>query len=218
MAQPVECPGRFAALVFDLDGTLWDTTEVVARAWSAALNEAGLQGPPMTASDIASMMGLTHEQIGARLFGHLSPEHWEEFSRLCYRHEEDLIRREGGILYAGVRQGLIELARTHPLAIVSNCQKGYIELFLEWTGLRASFRDWECHGNTGLAKGENLSRLCQRQGWREALYVGDTAGDEAAAAEAGCEFLFAAYGFGQASAGVRRLESFAQLQPHLEMV
>ena len=203
-------------LVFDLDGTLWDTTEVVARAWSAALSESGFQYPPMKAADIASIMGLTHEQIRASLFGQLSAQRWEEFSRLCYRYEEDLIRREGGILYAGVRQGLIELAQTHPLAIVSNCQKGYIELFLEWTGLGNSFRDWECHGRTGLGKGQNLLRLCQRQGWTEALYVGDTAGDEAAAAEAGCEFLFAAYGFGQASAGARRLESFGQLQ--LELV
>lgn len=206
-------PGR--PLVFDLDGTLWDTTEVVARAWSGALSEAGLPGS-MTAADIASIMGLTHDQIRARLFGHLSPPRWEEFSELCYRHEEDLIRQEGGSLYAGVRQGLMDLALAHPLAIVSNCQKGYIELFLEWTGLRTSFRDWECHGNTGLGKGENLRRLCQRQGWSQALYVGDTAGDEAAAAEAGCEFLFAAYGFGQASQSARRLESFAQLQ--LELV
>lgn len=203
------------SLVFDLDGTLWDTTEVVARAWNSALQEAGLDRPPMRAADIASIMGLTHEQIRARLFGELSLQRWEEFSALCYRTEEDMIRREGGVLYPGVREGLADLAQSHPLAIVSNCQKGYIELFLEWTGLRASFRDWECHGNTGLAKAENLRRLCQRQAWTSALYVGDTAGDEAAAAEAGCEFLFAAYGFGQASAGARRLESFAHLQREL---
>jgi phosphoglycolate phosphatase len=28
-------------LIFDVDGTLWDTTEIVARAWNRALAESG---------------------------------------------------------------------------------------------------------------------------------------------------------------------------------
>ena len=118
-------------LVFDLDGTLWDTTEVVARAWSAALEGAGLGRPPMTAVDIASIMGLTHEQIRARLFGDLSPERWEEFSRLCYRHEEDLIGREGGILYSGAvsythldvyKRQVLDSSITAAMAVLKLCR------------------------------------------------------------------------------------------------
>lgn len=198
-------------LVFDLDGTLWDSTEVVAQAWSAALREAGLELGPMTAGAIASIMGLTHEQIRSRLFPSLALDEWERFSELAYAREEEYLRRQGARLYPGVSEGLTRLAQNHPLAIVSNCQKGYIEVFLEWTGLRGIFRDWECHGNTGLSKGENLRSLCRRQTWSDALYIGDTAGDESAAREAGCDFLFAAYGFGQASASAPVLRTFDDL-------
>ncbi|MBN9418297.1 MAG: HAD family hydrolase [Candidatus Eremiobacteraeota bacterium] len=194
-----------------MDGTLWDSTEVVARAWNAALRQVGLQFGPLTAADIASIMGLTHEQIRERLFSELASDSWERFSDLAYLREEEFLRREGAVLYAGVAEGLTRLAQSHPLAIVSNCQKGYIEVFLDWTGLRSLFCDWECHGQTGLSKGENLKLLCGRQNWTEALYVGDTAGDEKAAQEAGCDFLFAAYGFGQASPAAPVLSSFDQL-------
>jgi phosphoglycolate phosphatase len=197
-------------LIFDLDGTLWDSTEVVAQAWSAALAESGLPGP-ITACDIARIMGLTHEQIRARLFPQLDSRGWDAFSELAYRREEEFIRRLGGQLYPGVQEGLRQLCARHPLAIVSNCQRGYIEVFLEWTGLGACFLDWECHGNTGLPKGENIRRLCARRQWSGALYVGDTAGDEAAAAESGCDFLFAEYGFGQASPAAPRLREFSDL-------
>lgn len=202
-------PGR--PLIFDLDGTLWDSTEVVARAWNDALQEAGLGFGPLCASDIGAIMGFTHEQIRQRLFPELEVARWQEFSCLAYAREEEFLREQGGLFYPGVRETLPHLAERHPLAIVSNCQKGYIEVFLEWSGLRGMFRDWECHGNTGLSKGENLLGLCRRQNWNGALYVGDTAGDEAAAREAGCDFLFASYGFGQASHIAPVLQSFEQL-------
>lgn len=201
-------PGR--PLIFDLDGTLWDSTQVVAQAWNAALAESNLPGP-ITARDIGSIMGLTHEQIRVRLFPQLKAERWDAFSELAYRREEEFIRRLGGRLYPGVREGLPQLCARHPLAIVSNCQRGYIEVFLEWTGLRDCFLDWECHGNTGLSKGENIRRLCARHNWSGALYIGDTAGDEAAAAEAGCDFFFAEYGFGEASPVPPRLQAFSEL-------
>lgn len=174
------------------------------------MHEAGLPGP-VTAADIGAVMGLTHEQIRLQLFPQLDPALWEAFSRLAYQREEEWIRREGGVLYPGVADALRSLSRNHPLAIVSNCQRGYIEVFLEWTGLVDCFVDWECHGNTGLSKGENLRSLCARHGWVQALYVGDTSGDEVAAAEAGCEFLFAEYGFGRASSDALRLSTFADL-------
>lgn len=201
-------------VLFDLDGTLWDTTQPVALAWNQALLRAGLTGRTITAADISSIMGLTHEHIFPRLFPELDAPTREALSELCYEEEERYIRQQGGKLYAGVEAGLQHLAAQRPLGIVSNCQQGYIELFLESTGMKPLFRDWECHGNTGLSKGDNISRVMRRQEWSEAVYVGDTAGDQAAAAQAGCAFLFAAYGFGQA-VGVAPLASFAEVLDQL---
>lgn len=198
-------------LIFDLDGTLWDTSGPVADAWNVALQRAGLSDRQVSPDDIASIMGLTHEQIFPRLFPDLDPEKREALSLLCYEEEESHLRRLGGTLYPGVEEGLRSLARQRPLAIVSNCQRGYIELFLDWTGLGGLFADWECHGNTGRPKGDNVRLVMQRQGWTRATVVGDTAGDQQAATQAGCDFVFAAYGFGRVEGEPRRLQSFADL-------
>lgn len=198
-------------LIFDLDGTLWDTSEPVAQAWNVALRRAGLEQRRVSRQDVISIMGLTHDEIFPRLFPDLEPATREGLARLCYEEEESHLHRLGGQLYPGVAESLPELARQRPLAIVSNCQCGYIELFLQWSGWQHLFVDWECHGNTGQSKGDNLRRVMQRQGWSQAVMVGDTAGDQKAAAQAGCSFIHAAYGFGQVEGEPPRLRHFAEL-------
>jgi phosphoglycolate phosphatase len=203
-------------VLFDLDGTLWDTTEPVAAAWNEALRRADMPDRVITRADIASIMGLTHEQIFPRLFPDLEPTRREALSALCYEEEERFLSQRGGTLYGGVTEGLRRLAATRPLAIVSNCQKGYIELFVATCQFEGLFVDWECHGNTGAGKGDNITRVMRRQEWDEAFYVGDTVGDESAASQAGCRFLFAAYGFGQASPAAQPLPSFKAVVQALE--
>jgi phosphoglycolate phosphatase len=51
-----------------------------------------------------------------------------------------------------------------------------------------------------------------RNGLKKAVYVGDTAGDEKAARDAGCSFIHAAYGFGQAEAPDAAAQSPAELE------
>lgn len=199
------------SLIFDLDGTLWDSTETVARAWSAALEKTGERGRIITAVEIAGMMGKPHREIYRSMFpGYGEPEQ-EALVLACYAQEERELHTHGGILYPGVNTGLKHLAKVYPLAIVSNCQQGYIESFLAWSGLGERFTDFECHGNTGLSKGENLELVARRNAWRHPLYVGDTAGDREAAETAGIRFIHAGYGFGDAGPECDRVESFAQL-------
>jgi phosphoglycolate phosphatase len=201
----------YEALVFDLDGTLWDSTETVARAWNSALAELGF-ARRLEPSDIGSIMGLNHQQIGTRLFPELSPKEWGSLSERCYVEEERLIRSQGGHLYAGVRESLAGLEL--PKAIVSNCQSGYIEAFLAWSQLGARFCDWCCHGDTGLSKAENLRLVMKRQGWNKVLYIGDTAGDQQAASLAGCDFVWAAFGFGELR-GSDSIQQFRDLEQHV---
>ena len=97
------------------------------------------------------------------------------------------------------------------LFIVSNCQCGYIELFLEKNRLESLITDFECFGNTGMSKGENIRLLLERNGLKpqQTVYVGDTQGDYEATVEAGIPFILAAYGFGkvpQAKASIAHME------------
>lgn len=103
------------------------------------------------------------------------------------------------------------LSRCHRLFIVSNCQKGYIELLLEKGKLGGLIRDHACFGETGLCKGETIRLVMERNRITSAAYVGDTQGDLEAARLAGIPFVWAAYGFGNPEAWEARLEAFCQL-------
>lgn len=56
--------------------------------------------------------------------------------------------------------------------------------------------DYECFGDTGKSKGENIRLIMERNRIDDAVYVGDTQGDYEAAVFAGIPFIFAKYGFG----------------------
>ena len=111
-----------------------------------------------------------------------------------------------------MRHGLEALAQRHRLFIVSNCQRGYIELLLEKGNLGTWIRDHSCFGETGLCKGETIRLLMKRNEIRSAAYIGDTQGDREAACLAGIPFVWAAYGFGRPEAWDARVETFSQLE------
>ncbi|HEY5038341.1 MAG TPA: HAD-IA family hydrolase, partial [bacterium] len=103
------------------------------------------------------------------------------------------------------------LARRYPLFIVSNCQAGYIETFIDWTGFNLLFKDFECWGNTGKSKTDNLRSLVLRNGLQKPLMVGDAEGDQKAAKDCGIPFAFVQYGFGKCQNPDYSYQSFNDL-------
>jgi phosphoglycolate phosphatase len=198
---------RWDALVFDLDGTLWDATEASAVGWSEAARAHGLD-VTLSAADIGRVCGMPFEACARTLFPDLDDGRLQALMPDLHRHEEAAVRERGGRIYPGVGDGLRRLAAADaPLFVLSNCTRWYLELFLERAGLAGVFRGTLCHGDTGLDKAGNLRLLRERHGLRAPVYVGDTASDAAASRAAGYDFAYAAYGFGEVEAP--RLESFA---------
>ena len=70
-------------------------------------------------------------------------------------------------MYEGLEQMLRILSSHYPLFIVSNCEAGYIELFLECTGFSKYFRGHLCPGDTGNAKAENISQIVKLSNWMD---------------------------------------------------
>ena len=184
-------------LIFDLDGTLWDSCRSVAASWAETLakNHGALYIP--TEEDVRSIMGMTVDQIAGKLFSAYG-EQALAVCKDCIDHEYAYIAVHGGRLYPGVEELFRALEGACGLYIVSNCQQGYIECFLDYTGLGKYIRDYECSGNTGLSKAENIRLVARRNGLLRPVYVGDTRMDQASAAAAGLPFIHAAYGFGSA--------------------
>lgn len=181
------------AVVFDLDGTLWDTCAPVTEAWNRALARLRVSRR-VTVGEIRSLMGKTVPEIGALVFPDNTPAEQAALMDALGEEETAFLARNGGRLFDGLEDALDALSCS--CMIVSNCQSGYIEAFLAAHRLEARFADHECSGRTGLSKGENIRLILERNGVGRAIYVGDTASDQAAARYAGLPFVHAAYGFG----------------------
>lgn len=186
------------AVIFDLDGTLWDATGLVFGIWNRVFERRPEVSTRLTQSDVARFMGKTMEEIGAALFPELSEALQREIMDECGRGEVTYLREHGAVLYEGVRETVGLLREAYELYIVSNCQDGYVNSFLTAHGFEGDFRDIEMSGRTGREKGENIRLLMERNHLEHAVYVGDTQGDESASRYAGIPFIHAAYGFGKA--------------------
>jgi len=202
-------------MLFDLDGTLWDSAEGVAASWNLELEELG-RDERVDADYVHSIMGKTGREIAMNLFPDEDPEEAERIMDLCLTRENAYLQAHGGVLFEGLEETLRTLRdRGYFLGIVSNCQKGYIEAFMRFHGLEAYVDDLECYGQTGKGKGENI-RLVVERNRLDAVYLGDTMGDYTAAAEAGVPFIHAAYGFGTVPEGTPSIHSIGELPGALE--
>ncbi len=184
--------------MFDLDGTMWDSAVGVAASWNEVFREADASLPALTAEDVHKVMGMTMKEISQVLQPTMDPATREEVFERCCRHEVDYLYDHPGDLYPGLQETLDALrGMGYELAVVSNCQLGYVKAFLHSSGLGDRFIDYEEWERTGLSKGENIRLVMERNGYREAIYVGDTIKDQEAAKAAGSPFIHAAYGFGE---------------------
>ena len=205
-------------LIFDMDGTLWDSSENVAASWTEKLKKSGYNRPDITKQDIMNVMGLTMDRIADIIFADLPKDERMSLLDMCCEYENEYLRINGGVLYPELENTLIKLKEKYFLYIVSNCQKGYIEAFLDHFGFWKYFDDIECYGNNLKDKGYNIKLLAERNNLERAFYIGDIQGDYDATMKAGFDFIHAAYGFGKIDNTVTELHQFCELPELLKEI
>ncbi|MDD6445019.1 MAG: HAD family hydrolase [Lachnospiraceae bacterium] len=198
-------------IIFDMDGTLWDSAEEVVTSWNQSVKAAGYDRAAITASDMQSVMGKTMDKLADILFPMFSEEERYALLDRCGKDENEYLRQHGGRLYPDIRTTMETLKKKYHLYIVSNCQSGYIEAFLDYYKFHDLIEDIECYGNNKKTKGENISLLYRRNELDDAVYVGDIEGDYISSKEAGVKFIHAAYGFGKIDEPVPEIKTFAEL-------
>ena len=206
---------KFDGLILDVDGTIWNTTGIVADAWNKTIDTFFPQVPHVTAEILKGQFGKTMDVIADNLFGVLSAEDKKILMEKCCIYEQKaLLENTKNITYEGVIETLKKLSSIIPIFIVSNCQSGYIELVIEKNKITPLIKDFECFGNTGKSKAENIKLVARRNGLKSPVYVGDTQGDYEACKEARVPFIWAAYGFGKPEDNnyYAKIVSFTQLE------
>ncbi len=201
------------AILLDIDGTLWDTTGVVAGGWNKAIRLEGLDLPEVTADRLKKEFGKTMDAIADSMWPGLDAETKADLLKKCCHHEHIAVEENtANITYPGVVETIREMKDRVDFFIVSNCQDGYIELTMKKNGITDCIRDFECFGHTGLGKPENIRLLMERNGIDEAFYVGDTQGDYEACTKADVKFIWASYGFGKPEAYYAKIDQFSDLK------
>lgn len=202
---------RIDAMIFDLDGTLWNTVDSCLKVTSLVKKEHSDITKDVTRKEIESAMGKTSDEIVNIYYGYLSREKGEKYANEAFNKNVENLLKEGGTLYPNTRETIIKLSKKYKLYIVSNCVKGYIESFLNTSGLKDCFEDYESYGNTLLSKGENIKLVISRNNLKNAIYIGDTEGDMKASTYAGIPFVYASYGFGKVESFDYKINDISEL-------
>lgn len=205
-------------IIFDLDGTLWNTSETIVPIWNQVLKSHCETDKQLTVAEMNGYMGKTLEQIARLMLPKLDLENAMTIVYECCDVERDYLRKVGGKLYDNLAETLKLLKEKYSLFIVSNCQDGYVQSFLDYHGFAEIFDDFEMSGRTKKSKGENIRMVIERNNLDKAVYVGDTQGDFDAAKEAGVPFVFAEYGFGSVDNAEYSIKEFCKLPSVVEQI
>lgn len=203
---------NYESLIFDIDGTLWDSRALVAEGYNIQLKNEGLEHLCVTAEDLKPLFGKVMTEIADALLASIPAEHRYELMERCMATENQYLEEnECRIGYPHVRETVEALAKKYRLFIVSNSQRGYPELCMEKLGLTPYIEGHLCFGDTGTSKGKTIRTLMAKHGITSCAYIGDTQGDYEATVEAEVPFIWCTYGFGTPAGCAAKVDSFEEL-------
>ncbi len=203
---------QFESMIFDIEGTLWDSTGIVAEGYNIQLRREGYDHLCVTADDLKKLFGKTMREIADIMLATVPEDIRYGLMERCMDTEQVYLHKDPcNVSFPKVRETLVELKKNHRLFIVSNSQKGYPEIVIEKMGLEGLFEGHLCFGDTQAPKGETILQLMRNHHIESACYIGDTQTDYEATLAAKIPFIFCAYGFGQPAGWAAKIDSFDQL-------
>ena len=97
------------AIIFDLDGTLWSSVDLMLGVWKSGFSKIQLPHVPLTREIVCSCMGLSTEETGKRLFPGASPEAANAAMQILFE-EELLVLRDKSTMTRGTTAGATSCA------------------------------------------------------------------------------------------------------------
>lgn len=191
---PNFAPRRFDLIVFDWDGTIINSTGLIAECIQLAAIDCGFL-PPSTI-EAKHIIGLSLQQSVQTLFPDLNADQRQRFLLAFRAHY--VPRDDEPPLYEGISELLESLK--HPqrfLAVATGKPRLGLERAFGYTGLKPHFHFTRC-ADEGLAKPnpEMLFKLMEFAGVKanRVLMIGDTTHDLQLAANAGVAAVGVTYG------------------------
>ena len=204
---------KYESIIFDIDGTLWDSRALIAEGYNIQLRKEGLHHLQTNADVLLKLFGRTMSEIADNLFPDFASQERYALMDRCIESEDAYLNEHpcDTIAYPDIKPTMEQLAKKHRLFIVSNGQKGYPQLAARKLGVDHLITGYLSYGDTGTEKGETIRILMKDYHITDAVYVGDTQGDYVATKDAGIDFIWADYGFGKPESCQATIHSFKEL-------
>ncbi|MCD7971149.1 MAG: HAD family hydrolase [Candidatus Azobacteroides sp.] len=198
------------ALIFDMDGTLWDAVDLYANSWNVVFGDEGINRT-VSRDDLQKVMGLDVKTLLEKIIPEIPEDSREKFyENVLHQYRAQLYK--GGVkLYPGVVEGLEKLSGKYKLFILSNCEKDGIKLFLDYSKTDSYITSYIEHGENYLPKNVNMRLLVDNYQLKHPMYIGDTDSDRKESEKAGVPFVWVTYGFGKTDKYAAAFEDFFDL-------
>lgn len=200
---------KYDSIIFDLDGTLWNTLSSCTDGWNNGLKSLGIP-KSITTNDLKSVVGNPWNICAEMLFPDLIIKHTNLF-KILDSFEQKAIKSNGGIFYDGMTECMRILSNHYNLFIISNCQKWYLMEFFKQSKMDKYLQDYNCYGISQIPKSEMINDMFKKHSLQNPVYIGDTAGDQKAAELAKIDFIHAAWGYGKVEKKCLSFDSFTEL-------
>ena len=121
---------KIEMIIFDLDGTLWETMETTCKSANEIMKKHNIKHE-ITKETVSNTMGCNFEESARNYMPDLEKEERMGLMKEITDLNSKKLAEEGGNLYPHLEETLRKLKKKYKLAIVSNCGANYIESFLE---------------------------------------------------------------------------------------
>ncbi|MCX8122789.1 MAG: HAD family hydrolase [Spirochaetes bacterium] len=189
-------------IAFDIDGTLYDCSPVVGKAFEQGIDEFLLQYPQCnlhkpTTDAIMKLVGIPVDEIFATLFPTLSQELSQKLNDYCTAKLSNLVLEKKGTILPGVVETIPVLySKGYGLLTASNGRKEYVEAVLKAYGLSHYFTTIMALEDNNLIDKTQLLGYYKKTlpHYKMLIMVGDRANDMLAAANNNIPFIACAFG------------------------
>ena len=206
-------------IVFDLDGTLIDSSPSILAAFKGAFLKANLQPmKPLT----PEIIGPPLKETLKNLLGENDAEKIDELAEF-FKESYDSEGYKQTQVFAGVEHLLAELSKTKPLYIATNKRIKPTLLIIEHLGWQQYFRGVYALDMLEAAaknKAELIAYVLKTQSIKtdEAIYIGDRVEDKKAALANNLDFCYAKWGYDAEADADKSVQGFESPEGMLDFL
>lgn len=189
---------RKRVIIFDMDGTLLDSSRSITKSINFVRSELGL--PPFSVDKVTKLINMPDQDLPKLFYEEIRP--YSECRKIFEKHYYENCVKEMK-LYDGIKDMLETLYSKHDMAVATNAYEMFAKKMLKHLDIDRYFQ--VVLGSDTIKARKPDPKIIQHilkhfnASNKEAVLVGDSLKDEEAARNADIEYIFVDWGFGESS-------------------